>query len=111
MWRRRTRPGEECDDSANEDGDACSARCTLTHEVMWTLSHDGTASSFDRANDLVVGPDDSLWVVGSTRSVDTYDDVWLQQVLPDGSLGSTLEWDGGEDACVSAATGDCGDCG
>lgn len=89
-------PGEECDDSANEDGDACSTRCTLTHEVMWTLSHDGSASSFDRANDLVVGPDDSLWVVGSSRRVDTYDDVWLQQVLPDGSLGSTLEWDGGE---------------
>jgi cysteine-rich repeat protein len=89
-------PGkEECDDGNQEDGDACSAQCTVTRDVLWTVTHDGGASSFDRAADVVLGPDDSVWVVGTTRNIGTHDDVWLQQYLPDGTPGVGVQWDAG----------------
>ena len=89
-------PDEECDDGDVDDGDACSSQCTITFEVDWTVSHDGVASSFDVANDLVVGPGDEVYVVGASRAVAATSDVWLQQILPDGTLGWTFLWDGAE---------------
>jgi len=85
-------PGELCDDGNVEDGDACSAACAPTFELLWTVSYDGDGS-FDYANDVLVGPDDSVYVLGSSR-VDGNTDLWLQQVLPDGTLGWTFTWGG-----------------
>jgi cysteine-rich repeat protein len=85
---------EECDDGNTEDGDECSSQCNITVVILWTATHDGAASSFDVANDVVVGADDSIYVVGGSRVVAGASDVWLQQYFADGSAGWTFHWDG-----------------
>lgn len=87
-------PDELCDDGNTEDGDACSATCMPTFEVAWTVSYDGD-NSFDNGNDVLVGPDDSVYVLGSSR-VDGNTDLWLQQIMPDGTHGWTYTWDGAD---------------
>jgi cysteine-rich repeat protein len=88
--------GEACDDGNNDDGDDCSAACTLPVEVLWTASYNGAASSFDVANDVLVAPDGSIWVVGTSRVTAAASDVWLQQYFADGSVGWSFTWDGAE---------------
>ena len=88
-------PGEACDDGNDFDGDGCTSDCTVTFAVEWTWTYDGPASSFDVANDVVVGPDGWIYVIGNTRSGGA-SDVWLQQLSPDGGPGWSWTWDGAE---------------
>jgi cysteine-rich repeat protein len=88
-------PDEACDDGNDFDDDGCTSACMLTVVAQWTWTFDGLASSFDEANDVIVAPDGSVYVVGSTRSAGA-PDVWLQQLSPDGVPGWTWTWDGAE---------------
>lgn len=87
---------EACDDGNNEDGDECSAACTIPFEIAWTVTYDGPASSFDVANDVAIAPDGSIYVVGTSRLSTEASDVWLQQYLPDGTAAWTFTWGGAE---------------
>jgi cysteine-rich repeat protein len=90
----RLDPGEECDDDNTEDGDTCSATCAIPSEVIWTVTHGDPDPSNDQAVDVVIGPDDAIYVVGSIARVGSNEKIWLQQIFPDGTLGWSLEWDG-----------------
>lgn len=87
---------EQCDDGNVDDGDTCTSQCTSVVEVQWSYSHDGLASSFDEATDVVLAPDGSIWVLGSTRTIAASSDVWLQQLSPDGVPLLTFTYDGPE---------------
>jgi cysteine-rich repeat protein len=103
--------GEECDDENTMDGDECSATCTVPYEVVWTASHNGSASSFDSIADLAIGPDGNIYAVGAERVTDEGENLWLRQYMPDGTEGWTVSFNGlfGDDSGAGLAFYDNGD--
>lgn len=104
---------EECDDENVVDGDECSATCTLPYEIVWTQTHNGSASNGDYIAEVAIGGDGNIYVVGRERVTDEGFNLWLRQYLPDGTEGWTLSYDGllggGDDegsALVVLADGD-----
>jgi cysteine-rich repeat protein len=97
-------PGEECDDGDTIDGDTCSAVCTSTVEVVWTISHDGPFSGSDGAYAVLVDADDNIYVGGKMSvGLDTTD-LWLQQYASDGAPGWTFTYDGPDGLSDGAST-------
>lgn len=85
---------EECDDENTVSGDECTAECTIPYTVSWMDSHNGSASNADGASDVAVGPDGNIYVIGSERVTDEGSNLWLQQYMPDGTLGWTVSFNG-----------------
>jgi len=95
--------GEECDDGNVDNGDGCSAECTFPFEVLWTATHDGSASNQDFINEVIVAADGNIYVAGSERNTGTGADVWVQQYMADGTEGWTFTFDGADGLDDSAA--------
>lgn len=88
--------GEECDDGNYDDDDACTSSCTIPFAIEWTVTHNGTASGFDAAHDVLVDGAGNILVVGTMAQEGQARDVWLQQYWPDGSTAWAYTWDGAD---------------
>ncbi len=86
--------GEECDDGNTAIDDACTATCTVPYEIVWQASHNGSASNFDSAADVLVDADGNSYVLGRERVTDQASNLWLQQYMADGTEGWTVSFDG-----------------
>jgi cysteine-rich repeat protein len=95
--------GEECDDENMDNGDDCSAECTIPFEVLWTATHNGSASNQDFINEVIVAADGNIYAAGSERNTNTGADVWVRQYMPDGTEGWTFTFDGADGLDDSAA--------
>jgi cysteine-rich repeat protein len=96
--------GEDCDDENMDNGDACSSECVIPFEIVWTATHNGSASNQDDANEVIVAEDGSIYVAGSERNNGTGLDVWVQQYMADGTEGWTFSWDGADGLDDSASS-------
>ncbi|MBX7079117.1 MAG: hypothetical protein K1X88_08040 [Nannocystaceae bacterium] len=88
--------GEECDDENTDLDDNCTAMCTIPFEITWTTTHNGSASNFDSANEVWLDPDGNAIVIGSERVTDEGANLWLAQILADGTEGWTLSYNGAD---------------
>lgn len=86
--------GEECDDENVVDGDTCTATCTIPYEIVWQDSHNGSQSNQDGINEIVIDADGNIIVVGSERVTGEGSNLWVQQYLPDGTVGWTVSYNG-----------------
>lgn len=103
--------GEGCDDENTMDGDECSSTCTVPYEVLWTASHNGSASNRDSIVEMAIGPDGNIYAIGSERVTDEGENLWLRQYMPDGTEGWTVSYNGlfGDDSGSALAFFDNGD--
>jgi cysteine-rich repeat protein len=104
--------GEDCDDSNQEDGDACHADCTNAFEIVWTDTHNGSASGEDFVNEIWIDGAGNIYAAGGERVTGEGTNVWLQQYLPDGTEGWTLSYDataGGDESASALLATDDGD--
>ncbi|HLT36051.1 MAG TPA: hypothetical protein VK034_07190, partial [Enhygromyxa sp.] len=97
-------PGEECDDNNTEDGDGCTASCTIGEcGLTWTWTED-VASSIAGGFDVAVGDDGSVYVAG--RLINADNDTWVAKWNPDGSQAWSVTNDfGGNDTAAAIAVG------
>jgi cysteine-rich repeat protein len=86
--------GEECDDGNTDNGDACSADCTIPFTDGWTATYNGTDNLFDGVTELALDDSGNVYALGYTRSLATGEDLWLRQYMPDGTEGWTFTYDG-----------------
>ena len=86
-------PGEECDDGNVDNGDGCYADCRLPYNVEWTVSVHG-GNDDDWFQDVVLDDAGNAYAVGGTSAADGDFDLWLVQLLPDGSTGWTASYNG-----------------
>ncbi len=104
--------GEECDDGNELDGDECSATCTIPYEVVWTESHDGSASNNDFVAEVAVDGAGNIYVVGRERATDEGFNLWLRQYDAEGAEVWTVSYNapfGGDEEGAALALLDDGD--
>lgn len=72
-------PGEACDDGNTLNGDGCRADCTLPGAIVWErFDNGGQNADDDVASGVAVGPDGSIFVVGTETTADGTDLVLLK---------------------------------
>lgn len=100
-----TADDEDCDDGNTENGDACYADCTLAYEEQWTISIDNGIAD-DIGREAVVDDAGNLYVAGVTDVAIGDGELWIQQILPDGTAGWSFTYSGvtGEEDQASAMT-------
>jgi cysteine-rich repeat protein len=86
-------PGEECDDENVDNGDACYADCRVPYTVDFTTSVHG-GSDDDWLEDVVLDDAGNAYAVGGTSAPDGDTDLWVVQLLPDGTTGWTATYNG-----------------
>jgi cysteine-rich repeat protein len=96
--------GEECDDGNTEDGDSCSADCTIPTADGWTATYNGPDNSFDGVSELAIDGSGNIYALGFSRSLATGEDLWLRQYMPDGTEGWTYTYDGADSLDDSGAS-------
>lgn len=86
--------GEECDDENTADGDDCTATCTLPVEIVWTQTHNGSASNQDNFSEIAIDGDGNIYVVGRERVTGEGFNLMLRQYMADGTEGWTVSYNG-----------------
>ncbi|MCA9711208.1 MAG: hypothetical protein KDK70_35550, partial [Myxococcales bacterium] len=85
---------EVCDDGNAEAGDGCNPDCIASGTQLWCQTFDGAAMGIDAGNDVAIGPDDSIVVVGYEGTGGMSTMAWIRQYDAAGTTQWTETWMG-----------------
>lgn len=85
---------EQCDDGNAIDGDGCNNDCAPSGQTVWDSVVDGPSSQSDRAHDVAIGADGSVYVAGEITIVGAGTNAWVRKYTPGGGVSWTTTFNG-----------------